>query len=952
MHWSYLLPLCIFLVSTGLALFSRAAHWTVNTSLEQADEPHPPQNENLRTLLTRHRWEFILAAIITAILLFVVLFAPPRLTGEIPPDPNQPGRPFFSLHWGRDFLRNNFNTIANWSNIFIGFTCLASITIAIKNRSRLHAEISLLFSSLALAISAQWNLADKLMTPIDTGFYIASALGVGLWAWLARPRLLLDLKPTSSGPIWELPLLLLILALTTYARFYALNSVPYGIEGDESKWTSEVVRLVVLGETDPSAEYHRDALPVSFYSQAPFHRFFGAGLISARMTVAFLSVLASAVFYWLMRQVSPIPLAMLATYLLSASIFDISASRLANVESFVKLWAILPLALLAWILKKKNWRAFSIIGVALALAALTYDTLWPIGIVCIGLTLIELRGVAIQERAKSLAALAAPPLLTLPVLIPYFISRVSYYELDKKGWQTEFLEKFWEHFSNVAHSWFVGAYPDFLYNRDGPLLNAALLPWLLTGMIASILLVRARSAYWLLAWAGIIILPVPILANSPLGRIYFPALAAVYGLIATGIFLAWREFQRITVPVLRPILTAAALVPLFWLPLFNLYIYFNEVYEPEGGQIRREIGEIAATVTDSSILLVLAVVPKADEPLNSESQMVELFMLKNLTGEQIKNAYQHIALEDVIPAISNQFANWKKIIIVLDKFTANAKEERIALTEGLVACFPRGKLIEGRHFDQFVIDEISRAEADCTPAELSLRVENPTRFRWELSAGKATSVLLICERQISNYIWLEAETIPLSPGWQMEINHATGWFGDGFLLDEYGSQPLAYETDLKFSGAEIHVWARTFKRAIDDSPAYMTINESNIEFANTAEESLNQWIWERLGTFPNNDPIRITITRPYKDDLRDFMSLFLDAFFFTDNPALMPDMNLVEQMPVQRYPVIPISSTGIFTPNLEAGQYICRAQIASSLRLVDTLGRPTITSNEVQVTVP
>ena len=95
-----------------------------------------------------------------------------------------------------------------------------------------------------------------------------------------------------------------------------------------------------------STDYHLSSVPVSFYMQAPFHHLFGPGLLSARLTVATFSVLGSLAFYWLARELFGVPVALLATFLLSVSIFDISASRLANVESHVKLWPLLALALL------------------------------------------------------------------------------------------------------------------------------------------------------------------------------------------------------------------------------------------------------------------------------------------------------------------------------------------------------------------------------------------------------------------------------------------------------------------------------------------------------------------------------------------------------------------------------------------------------------------------------
>jgi hypothetical protein len=684
-------------------------------------------------------------------------------------------------------------------------------------------------------------------------------------------------------------------------------------------------------------------------------------MISARATVAFLSVMASLLFYLLLRRLTPVPLAALAAYLLAISIFDISASRLANVESFVKFFGILPLTLLAWAIgirslppsetERPAWQPFAIAGLALALAALTYDTLWPIVGVALLLTLIELWKDSAQEKLKALAALIAPFLLTLPVLIPYFVSRISYYEIEKKNWSESFLVKMGERFAAVLDSWFVYVRPDFLYNREGPLLNAALLPWLAVGVVAALFLVRQRSARWLLVWMGLVIFPVPIVTNSPLGRIYYPALPAIYGLIAFGLFVFWKEIQRVLSPAVKPVIAALALVPLFWIPLFNFYIYFNEVPEGDDRQMRREVSEIAARVADDSTLLLLAVVPNANEPLNNEFQMVELFLLKNLSEEQMNRAYQHVAFDEMLPAIFNEYANWDKVIVVTDKMFSGAQEQRLELTEGLAVCFPRGEIAEGRYFDEFIVDADARAHANCTPAQLSLTALDSGSLAWSLSAGEATNISLLCDKQERNYLWLEAEQIPLGPGWVSEINFAPDWGGSGFLADSYESQSLYYELKSNFKGDQVFIWMRTFKRVVDLSPGMLLVNDVIAPFANTSEEYLNQWTWLRLGPFPNDETIRITISRPYHEDPMTFMAIFLDALIVTDAADLNPTINLTVPAPSQRF-AVGRASSGTITPSLSSGQYTCRVQAESQSNLVDSFGNRPIVSNKIDIYVP
>ena len=971
--WGNLLPLLVFTVSAGLAIIARLKKWTLELpeqaapAPEAAEEPRPFR-ERAKTFIATHRWWLVLAAVLTVIAFFALIFAPPRLTGEIPPDPNQPGRPFYGLRWERAYLRDNFDAIAGWTCILASLVSFTPVILAIRKRSRLHTEVALLLGSLSLAILAQWTVSGKEIQGVGATLYGFAAFGLAYWAWLARSRLILDLEPAPARIGWELPLILILLALTAFGRFYALESVPYGIEGDEAKWTSEAVNLGVLGTPDTTGEYHRDALPVSFYLQIPFHRLLGASLLSARMAVAFLSVLASLAFYWLLRQLAPIPLAALATFLLAVSIFDISASRLANVESFVKIGAVLPLALLAWAFGVQNreilhrsqetsnsaWQPFAIAGVALALAALTYDTLWPIGGVCLILVIVELRkqATSLQENFKAIAALFAPVTLALPVLIPYFNSRINYYELGKKGWEEGTLATLWEHIVNVARTWFVILRPDFLYNRVGPLINSALLPWLAAGVVAALFLVRGRSARWLLVWMALVILPVPIVTNSPLGRVYYPALPAVYGLVAIGLYLMWMEIQRISAAWFKPILVVAALVPLVWLPLTNYFIYFNEVSEPGDRQMRREISEIAASV-DADTLLLLAVVPNADEPLNNEHQMIELFLLQKMTAQQAKAAYQRVALEELMPAITGEFADWKKLVIVLDKNSSGQREQRDFLRLGLVNCFPQGTLAEGKFFDRFIIDESARANSTCVPVSLKVNSYFFPELQWELSGGSASAMTLRCDRARTNHQRIEAEEIPLGPGWQMQINFAPGWTGSGFLMDNYGSQFMFHEIENSFSKPDLFLWARTYKRVVDHSPVLVTVNNETRTFADTQEDSLDQWIWERVGPFPNSgSTVRITIARPYEENLQHFMAIFIDTFILTDDISFSPDTSMKDAMAPQVFTVNSHALSGSIYPNYPPGQYTCRVELSSAENVVDAFGRQSVVSNEVEFRVP
>jgi hypothetical protein len=639
--WGNALPFAVFVFSVGLLFFSLRKKWPVEAASTELPDgtveniplvEQSPIRERIKIFVSKYRWELILGAAIGAILLFALIFAPPRLNGSIAIQPSSPGRPFYNFRWIRTFLITNYDTIWVWSGASLSILCLALMAWVFIKRSGPGAQFLVLCTSMNLAGIGQWLLHNEPFRATGKILYILAIFGFGIWAWVGRKRLVMDLEKKPVARTIEVLLVLALLLLTSFNRLYALRTIPYGIEGDEAKWTSEAINLGIRGTPDSSGEYHRDALPVSYYLQMPLHRLLGPSLFAARLTVVLLSIIGTLTFYWLLRQISIMPVAALATFLLSISIFDISASRLANVESFVKIWPILGLALLALAVRMRRWQVYGLSGLAIALGMLTYDTVWPVFGVALTIVIIELARQKEDRRASmsSIAALIAPTLLTLPVIIPYLASRLPYYEFDNKGLNRDTAVTLGQYFSNVIYTWFVTLRSDFLYNRPGPLLNALLLPLLVLGTVAAFALIKRKVSYWTLLWAGLVIFPVPILANSSMGRIYYPALPAVYTLVALGIFFLWKEMDRFFGANLRPILIAITLVPLVWLPLANLFIYFNEVSDGDDRLMRREIGEFAAQATGEDHAYPASGYDWIKHTLNNEYQMLELYMMQKL----------------------------------------------------------------------------------------------------------------------------------------------------------------------------------------------------------------------------------------------------------------------------------------------------------------------------------
>jgi hypothetical protein len=959
--WSLAPVAAAILLSLALLWTQRRYQWRDPQPLPDsnpASEPEAlPADQNFKTraraFLNRYRRELTLAGVFLGVLIFALLSAPAQMTGEIPITPGLPGRPFYFVHWQRNHLVLFFHETAAASNLLTGLLAFGLALFAMVKHSPQKTRAALLWGFMALAGSAQWMVSGEIQLPLGVALYLIAGGGFLFWSLLNNQNLSADLEgPNSLSRNWEATLVVVIIALAIFGRMFALDTVPYGIEGDEAKWTAEIVWLGIRGEPDSNGLYHRDALPVSFYMQTLFHKVMGPSLFAARFEVAFFSVIATLIFYLLLRRISAMPLALLAAWLLSASVFDISASRLANVESHVKLWPLLALALLAWAFHNKHWTNYAASGIALALGILTYDTVWPLGPVMLMLVIIEeiRQKEGFTNALRNISALLAPTLLAMPFIIPYLTSRLSYYEFGNRDWGGGAMA-LWEHFSRVLTSWYLHGYEDFLYNRNGPLLNAFLLPWLTFGFMALIATLRRRLSLWTLVWVLLFIFPIPIAAHSPLGRAYYPALPAMYILIAAGMYVFSRESLRALGRDFQPLVTAVALTILFWLPIFNLYIYFNEVIDFGDRLMRREIAEMAGDAASEDNLIVLASVPRGNEPLNNEYQMIELFMMEHMPIEQIAASYENVALEEILPNLRAMSGRPSRSIL-LDTQTFNDKQKRDDLAQALQTCYPKAEWLEGEYFTRVDLSAKDLENPACISAVLTLQQDSPTLFKWNLSQGSANRVTLACEILQINREWIEAETLNPGPGWQGETAFADGWAGEGFLMDNFDSQPTLFDFDIH-EDKPVYIWARYFKRVVDTSPAQITLNGLTYSFSNINGEKINQWVWERVGPF--DAPVGLntaSLHRPYNDNPMSFMALFIDTLAVTTDINFVPTADHYTALPVQTYTFPNEIKKGSIILQMEPGSFRCVLQAFSNKeRIVDAFGKTPVASNPIEFIV-
>ncbi len=678
----------------------------------------PSGGRALAAWMRRNRTEIAVIGLLGLAALYVWVFFPkPSATSR----PGQIGSPFNGLNYMLVLARR---LDPYWAPVVGGLVAALAAGLLLRAR-RAHAqgnaeatrsaiEAATLAAALGLLGLGQLALFDLHPRP---ALSLVPGLALAfVWAWDYRLRLAGDLDRSAPPRLHELALVGLVLGLTAFLRLYGLRFVPYGIEGDEAKWLVEVIRAMVYGSYPEGTELHLYTMPGSFFMQAPFHRLLGPGLYAGRLTVAVYSIVGSAAFYLLVRRLANVPVALLATFLLAVSPFDISASRLANVESHVKLLPLVALLLLEWATRSDRRLAYGLAGVATALALLTYDTILPL--IAVSLLIIAYELVRTRRPRSSwgepIAIYLAPSLLALPILMPYFAGRFGYYGVTGEGQSLSLGPRLAANAALLFESIFVVAPNDFLFGRPGPTFNALLLPWLLVGAVLALVAWRRQRMGWWAVFAILFFLPVPILARMPMARVLYPALPAAYALMAIALHAGYQELDRSFHRALRPVILALAGLWLASLAMSEVHIAFNQVLDHPDRQARRELLETAKAAGGPEATVLFAYRPAADAMEYERDFMIWLGMLRPVGGVEWTYPHAMVPLDDLMPALERSRWRSDRIELVFDAYNPTSQAEREAAIEGLLRCYPEARAhAPGRFYRRLTLPGGAEPEPGC-----------------------------------------------------------------------------------------------------------------------------------------------------------------------------------------------------------------------------------------------
>lgn len=774
-------------------------------------------------------------------------------------------------------------------------------------------------------------------------------------AWIDR-RTAAQAIPLSRRAEWIA--LTLVLAVTVFGRFYDLKRMPYGIDGDESKWTIEVVSVVVDGRDDLSSEYHRRYLPMSFWMETPFQWLLGPGLTPGRIEVAFFSAIASFFFYRLARELFDAPTALVATLLLAVSLPDITASRAGNVESHVKLWTILPFYGLSVALRTRQARHFLLAGFAAAGAMLTYETLMPALAAVVTLALAS----ALREwrdwRAwlRRLALLATAPAVVAFVTIDYLLGRMQYYQGYRQD--AEALGTLGDQLLTGAQGLikpFVQApNVDALFHRFGPYINGLLVPLLALGIVYAAAHARRKGAAFALAWLAWVFIPIPLILHTPLPRIFYPGAPVLYLLVALALVQLYRAIvSAIGLPRLAAALGTAGLAAFC---VLNLTIWFQESEDSEDELRRREVAELVVANLDPAGPILAPYFPFG-ETVEIERGLIDL-LARERRGARSADGYQITPFDELLPRLAGSGAPYTRLKVLYDTTQLAEVEARRRILETFQRCYPNVQRIRTEFFEMFTVAGADLAEPACRSAALNVtpdqaQSENgaPSGFDWSIEPASPVTSTLQCWRERDTILWLEAESLGQREGWIADARFVTGWSGTGYLADNMGSQFAGATISIPQPGV-YRVWVRTLRRQADDFPAFIRLGrEPPMPFGETGLGELNAWRWQAVADLPlEAGRLPIQLTRPFQGSILQFIALFVDTVVLSPDLSFDPARDERWQFAfTQETPAL--AASGRFEAPFEPGRYRCEITVSDGGRLVDGTGHPGITSDPMEFEV-
>ena len=171
-------------------------------------------------------------------------------------------------------------------------------------------------------------------------------------------------------------------------------------------------------------------------------------------------------------------------------------------------------------------------------------------------------------------------------------------------------------------------------------------------------------------------------------------------------------------------------------------------------------------------------------------------------------------------------------------------------------------------------------------------------------------------------------------------------------MDNYGSGSLYAKLSVDLSQRS-YIWIRYYRRVLDETPTYLTINNIPYLIADVNETDLNAWKWERIGPVKFEGDSELSISRKYTEDPQSFMAIFIDSLMVTTDAEFSPETDLWKPVPQKIVSFEQPQSSGTVLLDFPPASYRCKVSVENEFPVVDVLGRTStnLMSNSIELEI-
>jgi len=424
-------------------------------------------------------------------------------------------------------------------------------------------------------------------------------------------------------------LLVLVLLVAGFLRFYRLGSNPPALSWDEAAWGYNAYSLGLTGADEFGRRWPLDYLesfgdfkpPVYAYLTILPVKFFGLNEFSTRFASAFFGILTVLVTYWLVGEVFPaisprrsafahhprcLTLPLIASFLLAISPWHIMLSRAAFEANIATFFIVAGVTTFLAGIRKNNWLLL-VSATSFALGLHTFNTARVVAPILVLGLVITFRRQLWQQKKQVVVAAAAGLLVILPA-INFWMSpqaKLRFKEVNifsdlgivrtanqemandqayfgtlpwwstiihnrRWGYARQYIRHYFDHF-NPAFLFFKGDGNPKFSTQDVGQLYLWELPFLVWGCL---MLFRKKKGYWWLVpfWLLAGIIPAATARETPHALRIEATLPTWQILTALGVVAFWQWLQKQRVWPKRILLIT------FYLSLVANFVYFQHGY--------------------------------------------------------------------------------------------------------------------------------------------------------------------------------------------------------------------------------------------------------------------------------------------------------------------------------------------------------------------------------------